>query len=372
MPRVLVSGYFGFGNVGDEALLAAMVGAWRARLPDLQVTVTSAAPTHTASQHDVTAVGRTDLPAIIRALAKADLLVSGGGSLLQDATGPWTIPYYLGIVSLALLRGCPVFLYAQGIGPVGGRLGRFLIRLLVNRADCVTVRDSDSAAELRRLGVLRPPLEVTADAVFTLKPTGTARGRAFLLQEAPAAAGSPVIGVSLRDWQPGVPPEAMAAALDGLAAETGALLLFIPMHYPADHELSRAVAAKVYHPAVVMSRRLATQDLLDMCSALDMMVGMRLHSLIFAALGGVIPVGISYDPKIDAFLSALGLEAATSVKGFSPQEFLARALPAWWQRDKLALRLAVPVAELRQKAEHNADLLVSLLTGGGEDENVAK
>jgi polysaccharide pyruvyl transferase CsaB len=311
----------------------------------------------------VIAIGRTDLPAILRALAKTDLLVSGGGSLLQDVTGRWTIPYYLGIVCLALARRCPVLMYAQGIGPVTGRLGKALIRTVVNRMDWLTVRDPGSAALLRQLGVHAPPLEVTADAVFTLQPTDRGRGRAFLWQEVPVG-GKPVIGVSVREWE-AVSPRTLAKALDDLVAATGAVLLFIPMQYPADYEFSRLVASHMFNPARVMSQRLGTQDLLDLCSGLDMMVGMRLHSLIFAALGSVVPVGISYDPKIDAFLASLGLAPAAMANNLQPQEFVAQAWQIWQRRGELVGQLARRVGELRKRAEWNADLLVSLLPGEG-------
>jgi polysaccharide pyruvyl transferase WcaK-like protein len=137
------------------------------------------------------------------------------------------------------------------------------------------------------------------------------------------------------------------------------------MQYPADYEFSRLVASRMFNPARVMSQRLGTQDLLDLCSGLDMMVGMRLHSLIFAALGSVVPVGISYDPKIDAFLASLGLAPAAMANNLQPQEFVAQAWQIWQRRGELVGQLARRVGELRKRAEWNADLLVSLLPGEG-------
>lgn len=116
--RVVISGYYGFDNMGDEMVLAGILAGLRRLDPGVRVTVLSAHPAATAREHGVDAVSRTHLPSILAALARADLLISGGGSLLQDVTGPFNIPYYVGVMELARLRGVPVMMMAQGIGPV--------------------------------------------------------------------------------------------------------------------------------------------------------------------------------------------------------------------------------------------------------------
>lgn len=52
------------------------------------------------------------------------------------------------------------------------------------------------------------------------------------------------------------------------------------------------------------------QLMLEEVSKCDLVIGMRLHSLIYAASQYVPPVGISYDPKIDQFLLRLDSEPA--------------------------------------------------------------
>src|SRR2546428_13135892 len=117
--RIVVSGYYGFGNGGDEAVLEAIVGALRARLPQAQVVVLSAAPDQTRLLHGVAGVSRTTgaLPAI----AGADLFISGGGTLIQDATSARSALYYLGLLGVATVLAHATMGYAAGIGPV--RLG---------------------------------------------------------------------------------------------------------------------------------------------------------------------------------------------------------------------------------------------------------
>src|SRR5690606_13718168 len=168
--RVVISGYYGFDNMGDEMVLAGILAGLRRLDPGVRVTVLSAHPAATAREHGVDAVSRTHLPSILAALARADLLISGGGSLLQDVTGPFNIPYYVGVMELARLRGVPVMMMAQGIGPVRGRMGRALVRWAVRRAAAVTVRDPQSARLLGDLGVPGAAVGVTADAALLLDP----------------------------------------------------------------------------------------------------------------------------------------------------------------------------------------------------------
>jgi len=95
--KIVISGYYGFGNAGDEAILEAMVRDLRALAPGARLVVLSADPAATAARCGVEAVPRMHLPSVLGALRGADLFISGGGSLLQDATSWRSVPYYAGI-----------------------------------------------------------------------------------------------------------------------------------------------------------------------------------------------------------------------------------------------------------------------------------
>jgi polysaccharide pyruvyl transferase CsaB len=148
--RIVVSGYYGFGNTGDEAILSSIV-QHLGRAGEL--VVLSAYPRRTAAEHGVRAIGRLDLPAIGRELSGAALFVSGGGGLLQDATGPGSVPYYAGLLKLAQWRGVPTMIMGAGIGPLGTALGQSLTGMAARRCRTNAVRDEASALILRALGV---------------------------------------------------------------------------------------------------------------------------------------------------------------------------------------------------------------------------
>jgi polysaccharide pyruvyl transferase WcaK-like protein len=195
-----------------------------------------------------------------------------------------------------------------------------MLRLL-NRAAAITVRDQASADLLRKAGVGRPPLEVTADAALALPrplrdPGRGSLGRLGLPLEAP------VFAFSVRRWQGDGFAAAVATAADGLLRRFGGSVVLVPMQYPGDVAACETVRARMREPAAVLARRLPTTEMLDLFACFDLVVGMRLHALIFAALAGLLPVGLSYDPKVDAFLKALGAPAPLRVRELRGEDLL--------------------------------------------------
>lgn len=311
MAKVIISGYYGFDNTGDEAVLAAIVSGLKQVLADPEIVVLSREPKKTSAAYQVRSIGRTNFAALWYELRDADLFISGGGSLLQDVTGSLTIPYYLLLAKLAQIRGVPVMLFSQGIGPVTGRLGRSLVRQVVNSVQLITVRDCASSELLQELGVTRPPIKVTADPVHFLFPCSDEQMRQVAIAERiPYNEKCPWIGVSLRSWANEEQYTAtIASALDELIDTFDARVLFLPFHLSQDRETIEKTRIRMQHfdHTHVVEKQYTPQEIMGLVKLCDVQIGMRLHSLIFAARQGVLPVGISYDPKVDAFLARLGM-----------------------------------------------------------------
>ncbi|MCG9966455.1 polysaccharide pyruvyl transferase CsaB [Pelotomaculum terephthalicicum JT] len=362
MPKVVISGYYGFHNSGDEAILHAMLQALRGVMPGLEVTVLSREPGYTTREFDVRSVSRNNPWQVFQAIKAADMLISGGGGLLQDVTSPRSIIYYLGVVAMAVLIGKPVFFYAQGIGPVHTALGRTAVRLVVNHVNAVTVRDADSKSELVSLGVKRPHVQVTADPVLGLEPLliDVEKGRKILASL--GVGGGPVAGLSVIPWK-GLSryKEVVARAADDLTAQ-GWQVLLIPMHNPVDIETCREVAALMRgKPPFMLGSGTKYKELLSIAANLDLAVGMRLHFLIFSAIFGVPVVGISYDPKVNRFLQSLGLPTGLSPECLEYNELSLRIKHAVRNREKISADLQERVALLRKQALKNASLAVELI-----------
>lgn len=354
MPRVVISGYYGFHNSGDEAMLYAMLQALREAVPGLKATVLSRDPGYTARVFGVGSISRADIRQVYQALRDADLLISGGGGLLQDVTGPNSIIYYLGVVAMARLLGKPVFFYAQGIGPVHTALGKVLVRLVANHASVVTVRDPDSRDELASLGVKRPPVYVTADPVLGLDPSSinVKRGREILTSL--GINGGPVVGISVRPWK-GLDgyKKVLARVADDFMGN-GWRVLLVPMHGPVDADSCREVAGLMCEKGYLLNNRTDFMDLLSVTANLDLAIGMRLHFLIFGALFGVPVIGIPYDPKVNRFLQSVGLPPGLSAETLDYAELSFRIKEVLADREKISTALSERVDLLHEKALRNA------------------
>lgn len=168
--RLLICGYYGFGNAGDEAVLAALVQQLRRRLPDAELCVLSADPPATRALHGVQAVQRWSVREVWRALRGCSLLIQGGGGLIQDVTSKVSPLYYLGILHMARLRRVPSMIFAQGIGPLHTPLLQRLTSFELRRAAAICVRDQASADLLAQWRVTSPALQVVADPALLLEP----------------------------------------------------------------------------------------------------------------------------------------------------------------------------------------------------------
>ena len=149
MVKAAISGYYGFKNFGDEAILAVLVNHLK-KLENVDITVFSSDTDFTSKTYSVNSVKRFDLKNVIKTVKEADILVSGGGSLLQDVTSFKSLVYYSLIIALGLLFNKKVIIFAQGIGPLNSKPAQFLVKNLLKHCSLVTVRDENSLNLLKK------------------------------------------------------------------------------------------------------------------------------------------------------------------------------------------------------------------------------
>ncbi|MFZ5590485.1 MAG: polysaccharide pyruvyl transferase CsaB, partial [Bacillota bacterium] len=296
-------------------------------------------------------------------LRRADMLISGGGGLLQDVTGPNSIIYYLGVVQMARLLGKKVVFYGHGIGPVRTALGRRLMRLVVNQVDLVTVRDEASRQELAALGVRRPPVHVTADPVLGLTAPEVllTPGQEFWQKYGLTGEGDPLVGISVRHWQKQTRYKSVLAGLADRLVEQGYRVVFLPMHHPGDVTAARDVLAQMRQPAVLIEKRLDFKEMLGLMSGLHLAIGMRLHFLIFGSLLGVPVLGLSYDPKVERFLQLVDMPLGGRIEDLQLSALWAAAQELLSRREERRRRMEERVLQLRSRALAGADLVAGLL-----------
>lgn len=365
MSKIVISGYYGFGNAGDEALLASIIDSLRDDDPHMEITVISGNPSETRRKHGVKSVGTFSLFGIMKALSQCDLLISGGGSLLQDATSIRNVYYYLSIMSLAKLLGKKVALYAQGIGPLNRPTTRQAVKTVLNRMDIITVRDVLSRNLLEEIGVHTHKVHVTADSVLSMHRKDLSQGEA-ILQGYGVRPNSRRIGVSVRFWKDSTQYRmALAQALVNMQYHHDVDIVFIPMSHPDDTQEAKAVVncmktMKSSGHVAILEDSFSTGELLELAGSVDIMIGIRLHALIFSSLMGKPVLGISYDPKIDNFLHMIDQECIGRVDALESQVLYERLEELLRSTDSYEHSFT-RIRQLQEASMQSAHLALSLL-----------
>lgn len=304
LPRLLICGYYGYGNGGDEALLVALLQQLQQLPSPVQPVVLSHQPAQTAATYSVLACPRFNGLALQRCLREAEAFIWGGGSLLQDRTS-WRSPlYYLGVMGLAQQLGLKTFAWAQGIGPLDRQWIRQLARRALAGCTAISVRDRAASQLLEQW---RIPHQVAPDPVW-----GLAAKRLPEWDRWP----QPRIAVVLRQHPQLTPAriESLGQGLMRLQASTGAYLLFIPFQLApqgspdlgADYRLAQSLQQQMPGQSQVLEIR-------DPCllkgsfQGVQLVITMRYHGLVMAAAEGCRCFGLSYDPKVKTLLQELNM-----------------------------------------------------------------
>lgn len=301
--RPLLVGYYGEHNLGDDALLEVLLHQLP---PGCEPTVTARDQRQVQERFGVATVDRRSLAAVLQALGGCDALVLGGGSLLQDSTSFNSLIYYSALIAAARAQGKPVLLWGQGLGPLRRRRSRLLVRGLLPFTTACSWRDPESADLAQRLGWRPDPHQpgdgVGSDPVWATEPQPwRGRGGPIVLCWRPVAQ---LQGEAWRPW---------LTALEQLAPERE--VLWLPFHGAQDRGLLLQLqTAGLISPALqARSREVAAErprEAMAVAATAGLVLAMRLHGLILAAVSGAPVAALSYDPKVAAAAAALGCACA--------------------------------------------------------------
>lgn len=362
---ILMSGYYGFDNSGDDAILKAIIKDIRNLDSKLNIVVLSNNPEKTNSIYDVEAVNRFKFIQVIKSIKNTSLLISGGGSLLQDITSTRSLLYYLAVMTIAMLFGKPVMVYANGIGPINRKLNRRLTKLVLDKVDLITLRDEDSKVYLSQIGVKNNKIIVTADPVFTLKASKEEDiDRIFDKEEVPK--NRQFIGISIRKWETAKNlVEIISKTIDYITDKYQVDVILIPMHYPDDLEISLEVLDNIKcNNCYLLKDKYTVEDIMGVINRLDLIIAMRLHSLIYAAGQEVPMVGLVYDPKVEGILNSLDMVYMCNVDCLDFEELVNIIDEVWQNKEELKKRLRLQDLELKKKALSNVTMALELLETG--------
>jgi polysaccharide pyruvyl transferase CsaB len=365
-PRIGISGSYGGLNLGDEAILHAIVTELR-RSISVEIVVFTRDAADTRRRHDVEdavdprTLSRAEADEIVGGL---DLFILGGGGLLYDAD----VETYLREVTLAHGRGTPVMVYAVSAGPLVRQAIRAQVRDALEKAALITVRDRRARRLLEEIGVRREIL-VTADPALLLEPAPLTLDE--ILRAEAIDPSARLIGFSVREPGPAAPDldidhyhRLVANAADFVVDRLDAEVVFFPLERRnVDVQHSHAVVARMHHAqrATVLKRDYTSGQLLSLLQHFQFCVGMRLHFLIFSALAGVPFVALPYATKVTGFLEELKLDTPP-LERVSAGQLIAHIDRAWDMREERRARLKEALPDLQTRARLNNELAVRLVT----------
>lgn len=354
--KIMISGYHGYKNTGDEAVLESFLDYIKDKIPDIDIVVLSADPDFTTKNYGVRAIKRFDIFSIIKEFKNCDLLVSGGGSLLQDVTSSRTIPYYLSIIAIAKFLKVKVSIFAQGIGPVKRNFFKKWIRDVFMTVDTISVRDKGSLDFLMSIGLERSDIQVLSDPVFCLKSLKEKKYMTEIID------GNTII-FALRKWNDLICEDVFASYIDKINNDLNTKAVLLAFQPQEDLELSEKIANLAKSDVKVISYNISPKFVKQIISSSGLLVGMRLHSLILAASCNVACVGISYDPKVESLFEILNLNSMIKVEDIPKDDrfsvFLDLVKNTWYNRQNIQDKLKKTVPNLENDALKACDLAIT-------------
>ncbi len=355
---VVICGAYGKGNSGDNAILNALVAQLRGIDPDIPITALSRDPVETRLCAGVDSIYTFNLRAIGKCMKRSKLYISGGGTLMQDATSTRSLLYYLFSIRQAAKKGCRVMLYGCGVGPIYKSRNRKRAARVLNRyAEVISVRDVYSQDFLKELGVTKPQIHLTADPALLMDLPQNEELQNYL-HRCGICEEEKYLMLAVRPWE-GFDErvEAFTQAAEYARRAYGLIPVLYCMEPSRDEPAAKAVAEKLEGKYLLLHAGSDGEQVLALVHSMTLVVSMRLHTLIFAAGQNVPMVGVVYDPKVSGFLDYLGQKCYLPLEKTDAQGLQAQidAALARKQTD------ADNIARLRRLAAENGALAQELL-----------
>lgn len=278
--KVVISGYYGFENFGDEAILSVLVNKLKSM--DIEITVFSSNPELTSNKLKVKSVNTFDYLKVWKTLQNNDILISGGGSLLQDVTSLKSLWYYLAVIFGALINRKKTVIFAQGIGPINNNFARYATKKILKGCSYVSVRDENS---FNLLSNWKIKSDLLCDPIYSL--------------DVPVIEKRKVLGVQLRKFKTLNDEFLKSLATNLLEEFSHKKIEIFSLQKSLDYDLSIRFEKMLKSINPEVCTEVVEDNLIDRISSLDYLVGMRFHALLVALKAGVKCTAISYDIKVE-------------------------------------------------------------------------
>lgn len=357
-------GYYGFGNMGDDALLMNIIKNLKSKLPYLHIAVLSysvKSMREKLKSENVDVYNRFNPCSVLKVFKNSKNLMFGGGTLLQDNTSTKSLLYYLYMIRIAKHYGLDVILYANGIGPIRKAVNRSRITRILPDISLITARDKQTYEYIKELDK-NANIFLTADEALTTVPSNT---DCRLIEK--SFENNRFICISVRKWRDINDEEYIkyAKVISDFCKTNSLKALFIVMEAHNDLMITQKlqkcfdVETQILHAGNDMNG----DELVGVISKSLFTVSVRLHTLIFSACANVPMIGLSYDPKVSAFMKLADIDEEYIIDiSTKCDEDLKKAL------DKMYLNIQTEkkhitdtMEKLRLSANKNAEITANFL-----------
>lgn len=367
----------GLKNSGDEAILQSVVMQYQ---DEYEIYVISENAAYTQKMHPGINVC-SGYRECCSAIAACDAFLLGGGGLLQDETTVYNVVKWLRYLRFALKKGKKTVLYANSIGPLNWKLNRRLVRKYLNKVGLITLRDEISAQLLEEIGV-HGKIAVTADPVFSIEWKGG------------AALGEPdgdYVCMALRHWYDVVPfipvsicnkfqirgrlnrqkyenyIRVMAAAADYINEVWNKKVVFVSFLYGRDGKVARDILKLVNHKnnVVLEEEYMTPMQMMNIISRAQLLIGMRLHSIIYAICTNTPVLPVIYSSKVRGMVEENRLaEYSISMKELRKDKLIALLNKVKEESAVQKKILAQQYRKMREKEKENRRMTQETLSMG--------
>jgi polysaccharide pyruvyl transferase CsaB len=358
--NALVFGYIGFNNSGDDAIFDIFSKLFLKKYPESSITVLSNSSDKLANDK-IKHVYGFNIFKIMNAIKRNQIIIANGGSLLQDTTSSRSLYYYLSIIWYAKRHNKKVVMLANGLGPINKEFNKKLVKKIVDKVDLITFRDSESHELAKHLGINNPKMEVAADMVFNYKDMQKAEVCSEIFSKEGIPTDRKIIGVMVRPWgNSNKYITDIAKLCDKLIAEKEVNVLFIPMQKTKrinDMLTSQEVIKNMSNKAYVLENTYNYEEISSIIRKMELIISMRLHSIIYALISGVPVYGLAYQPKVKSYLNEANLPVENNLDNIDVEKAFNESVKLMENKDEISHSFEHKIIELNKKAKMNMTIL---------------
>ncbi|MBE6686327.1 MAG: polysaccharide pyruvyl transferase CsaB [Ruminococcaceae bacterium] len=357
---IILSGYYGFGNFGDDLVLMLLIERLKKENPYLEILALTKDPHKSQRIYNVNCKNRYNFKDVLSAIKHSNNYINGGGTLLTDVTSKRSLDYYCSMLRYAKKKGLNTMLLGSGIGPFNGEQSKKKAKQALECTDIIALRDTNSLEIIKGFD-LKNKIYSTADMAFLLSSDSEATRLTKNILRKNNLKKDNYFVVSLREWKYNAPDfeSAVAAACDYIAKKHNIIPVFIPVQPEKDLSISRQTASIMETEAVIIDRPMESINILpEIISGSRFSLSMRLHPIICSFVYSKPVIALSYDTKVSGFVEENNAGLCIDVSEITKDKLIEFAdklenLKTETNRQK--------ICELKAQAEENITLALNNL-----------